>query len=232
MLKKIFNLLLDRKVLWASLLVWNLASAQTTLDSKAAEGVNLSNTEVNTFVSNEKQALVGLRNGTTRLERLCAAPLKPLSGKPGTQALDELREQVQDLAQRVGASAERSVSLTQFALTAAQQNSQQACSPLNRIKSLWLRPTAEAPTCESAKQQQEVLSNLNKAAKEWLAIHEERQRLFGQLIHLESAGCTRSGFAQRMVQTHERSLAPFEAQALELFELALRKEAPSAASKP
>lgn len=232
MLINFLNLLLNRKVLWASLLVWHWASAQTALDNKAVEGLSLSNTEVSAFVSNEKQALDGLRNGTTRLERLCATPLKPLPAKTGTQALDELREQMQERAQRIGASAERSVSLTQFALTTAQQNSQQACSPVNRIKSLWLKPTPEAPTCESTKQQLEVLSNLNKAAKDWLAIHQERQRLFTQLIQLESAGCTRSGFAQRMVQTHERALAPFEAQALELFESALRKEAPTAASKP
>ena len=223
---------LGRKVLWLSLLVGNFAIAQIPSDAKTSGGGDLSNAAVVSFVFNERQALDVLTSGTTRLERLCAAPLKPPVEKPTVQALTDLRSQVQDRAQRLGASAERSVSLTQFALTSAQQDNQQACSPLNRMRALVGAAPAELPSCEAAKKRLEGVTTLNKAAKEWLHIHEERQRLFGQLIKLESAGCTRTGFAQRMVQTHEQSFSAFEDQALNLFESALRKEAPTAVSKP
>lgn len=223
---------IDRKVLWLSLLVGNFAAAQIPSDVKTTSGGDLSHTAVVSFVFNERQALDVLVSGTTRLDRLCAVPLKPPVEKPTAQALSDLRTQVQDRAQRLGASAERSVSLTQFALTSAQQDNQQACSPINRMKALLGAAPADLPSCDATKKRLEWVTTLNKAAKEWLHIHEERQRLFGQLIKLESAGCTRTGFAQRMVQTHEQSFATFEDQALNLFESALRKEAPTPVSKP
>jgi hypothetical protein len=232
MLHCLINLHLDRKVLWLSLLVGNFAFAQVVSDSKTTGGGNLSNTAVVSFVFNQRQALDVLTSGTTRLDRLCAVPLKPQTDKPTAQGLSDLRNQIQDRAQRIGASAERSVSLTQFALTSAQQDSQQACSPLNRMKALLGAAPADLPSCDSTKKRLEFATSLNKAAKEWLQIHDERQRLFAQLIQLESAGCTRAGFAQRMVQTHERSLSTFEDQALDMFESALRKEAPAPVSKP
>ena len=223
---------LVRKVLWLSLLVGNFALAQAPSDSKTNSGGNLSSTAVVSFVFNQRQALDVLTSGTTRLDRLCAVPLKPLTEKPTAQGLSDLRGQIQDRAQRIGASAERSVSLTQFAVTAAQQDSQQACSPLNRMNALLGAAPTDLPSCDTTKKRLEQVLTLNKAAKEWLQIHDERQRLFGQLIQLESAGCTRTGFAQRMVQTHERSLSTFEDQALDMFESALRKEAPIPVSKP
>lgn len=206
--------------------------AQVPSDSKTNSGGNVPNAAAVSFVFNQRQALDVLTSGTTRLDRLCAVPLKPQADKPTVQGLGDLRGQMQDRALRIGASAERSVSLTQFAVTAAQQDSRQACSPLNRMKALLGTAPTDLPNCEASNKRLEQVSTLNKAAKEWLQIHNERQRLFGKLIQLESAGCTRVGFAQRMVETHERSLSTFEDQALDLFESALRKEAPTQVNKP
>ena len=232
MLSRIFNNLQLTKGFWTVFLVCDLAFAQIQTDTRAIGRANLPASEINIFISNERQALEALSSGTKRLERLCAAPLKPQPDRPTAQDLNDLRSQIQDRSQRIGASAERSVSLTQFAVTSARQDNQQACSPLNRMKSLFMPSPADLPSCDITKRQLELATNLNITAKEWFQIHEERKRLFGQLILLESNGCTRNGFAQRMVQAHERSLAVFEDQALTLFENALRREVPTSGNKP
>lgn len=232
MLFKFINFRLNQRVIWLTLLVGNIATAQNVLDTKGVSEISLSNAEVSSFVSSERESLDGLVNGTIRLERLCAAPLKPPTEKMATQALNELRSQLLDAGQRTSANAQRSVSLTEFAVIAAQQDGQKACSPLNRIKALLVAAPDAGMTCEGAKQVQASALALNKAAKEWLRIHEERQRRFVQLIKLESAGCTRAGFAQRMIEAHEKALAPFEDQALGLFESALKRISPTSVSKP
>ncbi len=232
MVIKFINFRLNRRVLYLTLLVWNAALAQNVLDARPNSEINLSTTDVSSFVFNEQQSLDGLANGMARLERLCASPLKPLPEKMSTQALNDLRIQLQENAQRTSANAQRSVSLTGFAVTGAQQDSQKACAPINRIKGWLAAAPSDAPTCEVAKKQHENAIALNKAAKDWLRIHEERQRLFQQLIKLEAAGCTRTGFAQRMIEANEKALMPFEERALELFEFALKKAAPTAVSKP
>lgn len=214
------------------LLFWSLALGQNLPATKVADGISLSNKEISTFISNEYLALDGLRNGTVRLERLCASAPRPSNEKSGPLTFSEFPEPMRENAQRLWASAQRSVSLTQQALAGAQQNSAEACSPLNRFKSLWSKSATEAQICERAKQKEEALRYINKAANEWFSIHEERQRLFSKLMKMETAGCTRNGFTQRMVQAHESSLAAFEVQALEMFETALRKETATQASKP
>lgn len=233
MLIKFINTLVDRKVLWATLFVGNLCFAQIALDKDTQRVVSLSSSLVSTFISSEAQALEGLRNGTMRLERLCATPLKPATEKPSDQALRALRHEVQERGTRIHSAAERAVSLTQFHVDDMQQKSQQACTPLNRIKT-WLSTTTSPTmgTCEQSKATYAQATALNKAAKEWLSIHEERQRLYGKLMQLETAGCTSSGFAQRMFQTHEQLMGSHENQALELFESVLRQNTPNLESKP
>lgn len=230
MFLRLIKSILNLGVIWTSVFVGNLCLAQIAIDEKPGKEAFA---WVNTFISSEEQALEGLRNGTLRLERLCAAPLKPLADKASAQGLASLRQEVQERAVRLQAFAERSVSLTQFNAEGALQVSQQACSPINRFKALLgTADSASAPTCEHAKAALTQATALHKAAKDWLTMHQERQRLFSKLMQLESAGCTRTGFAQRMVQTHEQLLGSHESQALELFELALRKNAPTPESKP
>ena len=69
MLSRIFNNPPLMKGFWTVFLVCDLAFAQIQPDTKAIGGANLPTSEINIFISNERQALEALSSGTKRLER-------------------------------------------------------------------------------------------------------------------------------------------------------------------
>jgi hypothetical protein len=74
--------------------------------------------------------------------------------------------------------------------------------------------------CESKRTRAAATKVTRSQVSKWRELHRERQQLFQQLIQLEMSECTRPGFAQRMIQTHEASLGPFEEQLPALVEAA------------
>jgi len=176
------------------------------------------------FVQLETEAVNSLRGGVSRLSRLCATPLKPQVGAAtGTSDLRDLSTQIQVRGALLITIADQQLGLAEQSVLESQKEQEQACG----ASSNWLfalinkvtKPESVA-LCESKRTRAAATKVTRSQVSKWRELHRERQQLFQQLIQLEMSDCTRPGFAQRMIQTHESSLGPFEEQLPALVEAA------------
>ena len=168
------------------------------------------------FVQLETEAVNSLRGGVSRLSRLCATPLKPQVGAAtGTSDLRDLSTQVQVRGALLITIADQQLGLADQSVLESQKEQDQACGASTH----WLFALINKATkpdsvalCESKRTRAAATKVTRSQVSKWRELHRERQQLFQQLIQLEMSECTRPGFAQRMIQTHEASLGPFEEQ--------------------
>jgi len=168
--------------------------------------------KVREFVHNETQATNALQSGVARLARLCATPLKPAESSVNSDALKDLTTRVQARSKALATVAEQQLNKIQEVLAASKQDQIQICSRRNWLNGPRGRTSIASldGTCEAAINRVAEVESLRFMVSKWKEIHTQRQKLFDRLLSLESAQCTRAGFAQRMVQAHESALGKFE----------------------
>ena len=180
--------------------------------------------KVREFVHNETQATNVLQSGVTRLTRLCAAPLKPTEIVSNSEALKDLTTRVQARSKTLATVAEQQLNKIQEVLVAAKKEQTQTCSSRDWVNELFGRPAIAILACKAATNRVAEIESLRLMVGKWKDMQTQREKLFDKLLSLESAQCTRAGFAQQMVQAHDSALGKFE-DALPLWiNEALRQE--------
>ena len=180
--------------------------------------------KVREFVHNETQATNALQSGVTRLTRLCATPLKPAEFSVSSEALKDLTTRVQARSKALATVAEQQLNKIQEVLVAARKEQTQTCSSRDWLSELTGRTAVANLACKAATNRVAEIESLRLMVGRWKDMQTQREKLFDKLLSLESAQCTRAGFAQQMVQAHESALGKFE-DALPLWiNEALRQE--------
>jgi hypothetical protein len=190
----------------------------------AAPNIPSAKAKLDEFVQIETEAVNSLRGGVSRLSRLCATPLKPLVGvATGNSDLRDLSAQVQVRGALLITIADQQLGLADQSVQESQKEQDQACA----ASSNWLFALINKATkpesvalCDSRRTRAAATKVTRNLVSKWRELQRERQQLFQQLIQLEMSDCTRPGFAQRMIQTHESSLGPYEEQLPALVEAA------------
>jgi len=180
--------------------------------------------KVREFVHNETQATNVLQSGVNRLTRLCAAPLKPTEIESNSEALKDLTTRVQARSKTLATVAELQLNKIQEVLVTAKKEQTQTCSSRDWVNELFGRPAIANLACKAATNRVAEIESLRLMVGKWKDMQTQREKLFDKLLSLESAQCTRAGFAQQMVQAHDSALGKFE-DALPLWiSEALRQE--------
>ena len=180
--------------------------------------------KVREFVHNETQATNVLQSGVNRLTRLCATPLKPTEIESNSEALKNLTTRVQARSKALATVAEQQLNKIQEVLVTAKKEQTQTCSNRDWFSELTGRPAIPNLACKAATNRAAEIESLRLMVGRWKDLQTQREKLFDKLLSLESAQCTRAGFAQQMVKAHESALGKFE-DALPLWiNEALRQE--------
>ena len=166
--------------------------------------------KVREFVHNETQATNVLQSGVNRLTRLCAAPLKPTEIESNSEALKNLTTRVQARSKTLATVAEQQLNKIQEVLVTAKKEQTQTCSSRDWVNELFGRPAIANLACKAATNRVAEIESLRLMVGKWKDMQTQREKLFDKLLSLESAQCTRAGFAQQMVQAHDSALGKFE----------------------
>ena len=165
-----------------------------------------------------------LQSGVNRLTRLCATPLKPTEIESNSEALKNLTTRVQARSKTLATVAEQQLNKIQEVLVTAKKEQTQTCSSRDWVNELFGRPAIANLACKAATNRVAEIESLRLMVGKWKYLQTQREKLFDKLLSLESAQCTRAGFAQQMVQAHDSALGKFE-DALPLWiNEALRQE--------